>query len=142
MSATQPRYGTVKAVYIISVAAELAGVHPQTLRTYERKGLIKPARTAGGTRRYSAKDVARVRLIQDLTQGDGVNLAGVLRILELQDEIDRLSEKLDHAREAIEEVKAEARRLVAEASQRSGTEIVLYRPHAIEPHPTAGRRRG
>ena len=141
MSATQPRYGTVKAVYIISVAAELAGVHPQTLRTYERKGLIKPARTAGGTRRYSAKDVARVRLIQDLTQGDGVNLAGVLRILQMQDEIDRLTERLDQARDTIEEVKAEARRLVAEAAQRSGTEIVLYRPHAIEPHPTAGRRR-
>ena len=139
--ATQVRYGSVKAVYIISVAAELAGVHPQTLRTYERKGLIKPARTAGGTRRYSAKDVARVRLIQELTQGDGVNLAGVMRILELQDEIDRLSEKLDQARETIEQVKTEARRLVAEASQRTGTEIVLYRPHAIEPHPSAGRRR-
>ena len=140
--AAQTRYGNVSAVYIISVAAELAGVHPQTLRTYERKGLIKPARTSGGTRRYSAKDVARVRLIQDLTQGDGINLAGVLRILELQDEIDRLGEKLDEARESIEQVKTEARRLVAEASQRSGTDIVLYRPHAIEPHPHAGRRRG
>ena len=137
-----PPYGTVRAVYIISVAAELAGVHPQTLRTYERKGLIKPARTAGGTRRYSAKDVQRVRLIQELTQGDGVNLAGVLRILELQDEIDRLSEKLDQARDAIEQVKSEARRLVDEATQRSGTAIVLYRPHAIEPHPhAAGRSR-
>lgn len=141
MSATQTRYGTVKAVYIISVAAELAGVHPQTLRTYERKGLIKPARTAGGTRRYSAKDVARVRLIQELTQGDGVNLAGVLRILQMQDEIDRLNEQLEQSQEMIEQIKADARRLVAEASQRTGTEIVLYRPHAIEPHPSAGRRR-
>src|SRR5680860_1248090 len=81
------------AVYIISIAAELAGVHPQTLRTYERKGLLKPARTAGGTRRYSARDVERVRLIQELTQGEGVNLAGVLRILALQDELEVLVEQ-------------------------------------------------
>src|SRR3712207_525851 len=138
---TAIRYAGVKAVYIISVAAELAGVHPQTLRTYERKGLLKPARTAGGTRRYSAKDVDRVRLIQELTQGDGVNLAGVMRILQMQDEIDRLNDELDRAREQVEEVRAEARELVAEALRRTGTEIVLYRPHAIEPHPVAGRRR-
>lgn len=139
MTAAQ-RVGGVKAVYIISVAAELAGVHPQTLRTYERKGLIKPARTAGGTRRYSAKDVDRVRLIQDLTQGDGVNLAGVLRILVMQDEIDRLREQLEQARDEVDEVRAESRRLVAEAMRRTGTEIVLYRPSAIEPHPLASRR--
>ena len=78
MASAQVHFTSRKAVYIISVAAELAGVHPQTLRTYERKGLLKPARTAGGTRRYSAKDVDRVRLIQDLTQGEGINLAGVI----------------------------------------------------------------
>lgn len=133
--------GNVRAVYIISVAAELAGVHPQTLRTYERKGLLKPARTSGGTRRYSARDVDRVRLIQELTQGEGVNLAGVLRILKMQDEIDRLTSELDQAQEALEQVRAEARRAVAEASRRTGTEIVLYRPSAIEPHPDASRRR-
>ena len=133
-------YGNIRAVYIISVAAELAGVHPQTLRTYERKGLLKPARTAGGTRRYSARDVARVRLIQELTQGEGVNLAGVLRILQMQDEIDRLNDALDDARETVDAVRAEARRAVAEANRRSGTEIVLYRPPAIEPHPQASRR--
>jgi MerR family transcriptional regulator/heat shock protein HspR len=131
----------IKAVYIISVAAELAGVHPQTLRTYERKGLIKPARTSGGTRRYSAKDVDRVRLIQELTQGDGVNLAGVLRILAMQDEIDRLGEEVAQARRDVEAVKAEARRLVSDAVRRSSTELVLYRPSAIEPHPLASRRR-
>lgn len=142
MAAAQTRYAGVKAVYIISVAAELAGVHPQTLRTYERKGLIKPARTAGGTRRYSAKDVDRVRLIQELTQGEGVNLAGVLRILAMQDEIDHLNEEVAQAREEVEAVRAESRRLVAEAVRRSGTEIVLYRPSAIEPHPMSARRQG
>lgn len=133
--------GSVRAVYIISVAAELAGVHPQTLRTYERKGLLKPARTSGGTRRYSARDVARVQLIQELTQGEGVNLAGVLRILQMQDEIDRLNDELDQAQRTVEKVRADARRAIAEATRRTGTDIVLYRPTAIEPHPHASRRR-
>ena len=124
------------AVYIISVAAELAGVHPQTLRTYERKGLLKPARTSGGTRRYSERDVQRVRLIQELTQGEGVNLAGVMRILQLQDEVEALSDQLDRTRQRIEQVRQEARQALAEALQRTGTDIVLYRPQTgtIERH--------
>lgn len=132
-----------RAVYIISVAAELAGVHPQTLRTYERKGLLKPARTSGGTRRYSERDVERVRLIQELTQGEGVNLAGVLRILALQDEIEALQDQLDRTERRIEAVREEARDALREATRRTSTEIVLYRPtgSAIERHPTAGRRR-
>jgi MerR family transcriptional regulator/heat shock protein HspR len=128
------------AVYIISVAAELAGVHPQTLRTYERKGLLKPARTAGGTRRYSQRDVDRVRLIQELTQGEGVNLAGVLRILALQDEVDALSDRIEQAQRDLDAVRAEARRTLAEALRSTGRELVLYRRNEIEPHPTAGRR--
>ena len=139
--AASPGVGNVRAVYIISVAAELAGVHPQKLRTYERKGLLKPARTSGGTRRYSARDVARVQLIQELTQGEGVNLAGVLRILEMQDEIDRLNDELDEAERTVEKVRSEARRAINEATRRTGTEIVLYRPSAIEPHPYASRGR-
>ena len=78
-----------RAVYIISVAAELAGVHPQTLRIYERKGLLHPQRTAGNTRRYSEQDIERLRSIQELTQL-GVNLAGVKRIMELESEVSRL----------------------------------------------------
>jgi len=128
------------AVYIISVAAELAGVHPQTLRTYERKGLLKPARTSGGTRRYSDRDVARVRLIQELTQGEGVNLAGVLRILALQDEVDALVAELEDARREVEQVRMEARAALAEALRRTGTEIVLYRPAQIEPARASRRR--
>lgn len=123
-----------RAVYIISVAAELAGVHPQTLRTYERKGLLKPARTAGGTRRYSDRDVERVQLIQELTQGEGVNLAGVMRILELQDRIEQLQEELDRTEERVEQARTEARAALREALGRSGRELVVYRPTAIERH--------
>ncbi|WP_370324939.1 heat shock protein transcriptional repressor HspR [Euzebya sp.] len=131
-----------RAVYIISVAAELAGVHPQTLRTYERRGLIKPARTSGGTRRYSPKDVERVQLIQELTQGDGINLAGVLRILDLQDRLDEMSERLDRARDEVEQVKAEAREALREVKAASRHEIVLYRTPEIERHRSGrGRRR-
>ncbi len=128
------------AVYVISVAAELAGVHPQTLRTYERKGLLRPARTSGGTRRYSERDVQRVLLIQELTQGEGVNLAGVERILELQDRLDALQERLDEAQQAAEEIRDDAREALREALQRTGTELVLYRPSAIERHRGVSRR--
>jgi MerR family transcriptional regulator/heat shock protein HspR len=72
-----------RAVYVISVAAELAGVHPQTLRIYERKGLVDPARTAGGSRRYSDADISQLRRIQELTN-EGLNLAGVQKVLELE----------------------------------------------------------
>lgn len=84
------------AVYVISVAAELAGVHPQTLRIYERKGLIEPERTPGRSRRYSESDIALLRRIQELTTA-GVNLAGVARILELESRVAELEEQLDHA---------------------------------------------
>lgn len=93
------------AVYIISVAAELAGVHPQTLRIYERKGLIEPFRTPGGTRRYSDEDLARLGLIQELTS-EGVNLEGVRRILELQIDNDRLRSQVDRLRRLLGEAEA------------------------------------
>jgi MerR family transcriptional regulator/heat shock protein HspR len=78
-----------RAIYIISVAAELAGVHPQTLRVYERKGLLQPQRTQGNTRRYSERDIAQLRKIQELTH-EGINLAGVMRIMELENQVERL----------------------------------------------------
>ena len=77
-----------RAVYVISVAAELAGLHPQTLRIYERKGLVDPARTGGGSRRYSDDDIAQLRRIQELTS-EGLNLAGVQKVLELEAELAR-----------------------------------------------------
>lgn len=94
-----------EAVYIISVAAELAGVHPQTLRIYERKGLIEPFRTPGGTRRYSDEDLARLGLIQELTAA-GVNLEGVRRILTLQNENVRLRGQVERLRRLLGEAEA------------------------------------
>ena len=91
-----------QAIYIISVAAELAGVHPQTLRVYERKGLLQPSRTSGNTRRYSRKDIELLRRIQDLTN-EGINLAGVMRILELEDEIARLRTRAARTSAQLEE---------------------------------------
>jgi MerR family transcriptional regulator/heat shock protein HspR len=101
------------AVYVISVAAELAGVHPQTLRIYERKGLLGPARTLGGSRRYSDQDIELLRRIQELTS-EGLNLEGVRRVLELEDEVARLRQELERAkaeaRAAVEEVHRQYRR--------------------------------
>ena len=84
-----------RAVYIISVAAELAGVHPQTLRTYERLGLLRPQRTSGNTRRYSERDIERLRLIQELTQQEGVNLAGVKLIMAMRAEIEEIQRRTE-----------------------------------------------
>ncbi|MGC8481892.1 MAG: heat shock protein transcriptional repressor HspR [Acidimicrobiales bacterium] len=92
------RSGRVRAVYVISVAAELSGMHPQTLRIYERKGLLDPARTGGGSRRYSEEDIAKLRRIQDLTNA-GVNLEGVRRIMELEEQVRSLREEMNDLRE-------------------------------------------
>lgn len=98
---------SARAVFVISVAAELAGMHPQTLRIYERKGLIDPARTPGGTRRYSQEDIERLQLIQEMT-AEGMNLEGVRRVLALQEENRRLKKKLDRLRDKIEEMEEAA----------------------------------
>ena len=94
------------AVYVISVAAELAGVHPQTLRIYERKGLLDPERTSGGSRRFSDEDLERLRHIQELTS-TGLNLEGVRRVLQLESELARLRDELVQVRaQALEAVAA------------------------------------
>ena len=97
------------AVYVISVAAELAGVHPQTLRIYERKGLLGPARTLGGSRRYSDQDIELLRRIQELTS-TGLNLEGVKRVIELEAEVSRLQQELLDARAEIREAVASVHR--------------------------------
>jgi MerR family transcriptional regulator/heat shock protein HspR len=101
------------AVYVISVAAELAGVHPQTLRIYERKGLLGPARTLGGSRRYSDMDIELLRRIQQLTAA-GLNLEGVRRVIELEAEVARLHQEVAEARAearlAVEQVHRHYRR--------------------------------
>ena len=109
-----------RAVFVISVAAELTGMHPQTLRIYERKGLLDPARTVGNSRRYSEDDLDRLRRIQDLTS-EGLNLAGVKRVLELEVEVDRLQAELeraqDEARAAVERTHRRYRRELVPLSQ-------------------------
>ena len=82
-------------VYVISIAAQLSGLHPQTLRQYDRLGLVSPGRAGGGSRRYSLRDIQLLREIQRLSQEEGVNLAGIKRILELEEELDALRAQLD-----------------------------------------------
>ena len=98
-----------QAVYVISVAAELAGMHPQTLRIYERKGLLEPARTAGGNRRYSDEDIERLRRISDLA-AEGMNLAGIRRVMELEEEVLRLRAELERATAVATDAVADAER--------------------------------
>ena len=98
-----------RAVYVISVAAELAGVHPQTLRIYERKGLVLPARTGGGSRRYSDADIEQLQQIQRLTD-EGLNLAGVKRVIELEAEVERLQQELADLQQASAQAIADAER--------------------------------
>jgi MerR family transcriptional regulator/heat shock protein HspR len=110
--------------YMISVAAELVGMHPQTLRVYEEKGLVRPRRTAGNTRLYSEADLERLRLIQRLTTELGLNLAGVEAVLELEAEVGRMQARMERLeremREAIEQVHRQYRR-----------ELVLYDPSQL-----------
>jgi MerR family transcriptional regulator, heat shock protein HspR len=104
-----------QAIYIISVAAELAGVHPQTLRVYERKGLLQPQRTQGNTRRYSEEDIERLRRIQELTQ-EGINLAGVMRIMELEAELSRWRQRYDQVVDEIETLQEQVEDIVRSRS--------------------------
>jgi len=105
-----------RALYVISVAAELAGVHPQTLRIYERKGLIEPQRTSGRSRRYSDRDIALLRRIQELTRA-GVNLAGVQRIMELEERLTVAQRAAARLRDDLERARREQRRDLVPLSQ-------------------------
>ncbi len=125
-------------VFVISVAAQLAGMHAQTLRQYDRLGLVSPGRTPGGGRRYSPRDVALLREVQRLSQEDGVNLAGIKRIIELESQVDALQ---DRVRELLHELEvSEARRMAAESAvppgyrrdlvplSAPGSALVVWRP--------------
>ncbi len=119
-----------RAVYVISVAAELAGVHPQTLRIYERKGLLEPSRTAGGSRRYSETDLERLQRIAELTE-DGLNLAGVKRVLALEEELDALQLQVDELHERLE---------VLSEHERAQRRDLVPLDHAIAPFRQYGPR--
>ena len=107
--------------YMISVAADLVGMHPQTLRIYEAKGLIRPKRTSGNTRLYSEADVERLRLIQQLTTELGLNLAGVEQVLHMQDEIARMRRRL-------ERFEREMRNAIKEVERQYKRELVVWKP--------------
>jgi len=115
---------TTRAVFVISVAAELAGMHPQTLRIYERKGLLEPFRTPGGTRRYSQDDIERLQLIQELTS-QGLNLEGVRRVLALQAENRTLKRKLDKLRDKLDDLEEEMDQKLEDVHKSYRHEIVL-----------------
>jgi len=115
---------STRAVFVISVAAELAGMHPQTLRIYERKGLLYPFRTPGGTRRYSQEDIEQLQLIQELTS-QGLNLVGVKRVLSLQEENRRLKKKLNRLRDKLEELEEATEKQLEDLERSYRHEIVL-----------------
>lgn len=137
-------------VFVISVAAELAGMHAQTLRQYDRLGLVTPQRTRGGGRRYSARDIARLREVQRLSQEEGVSLAGIERIMQLELQLDALRSRvaeLTAQNEALERTVRSARRVFAAGAAGevtvlppgrrprqvpSSTALVLWRPRADE----------
>ncbi|WP_017585926.1 heat shock protein transcriptional repressor HspR [Nocardiopsis ganjiahuensis] len=111
-----PAFGADAPVYVISVAAELAGMHPQTLRQYDRLGIVSPGRTSGRGRRYSMRDVRTLREVQRLSQEEGINLAGIKRILELQHEVEQLREQVFHLANELEA----ARRAVSRRGRPEG----------------------
>jgi MerR family transcriptional regulator, heat shock protein HspR len=112
--------------FLISVAAELAGMHAQTLRTYDRLGLVSPRRTSGGGRRYSQNDVELLREVQRLSQDEGVNLAGIKRIIELTNQVEALQSRLKEMAEEIALLRANQRRDVAVVPK--STALVVWQP--------------
>src|SRR5205085_4493897 len=119
---------TSRGVFMISVAAELAEMHPQTLRMYEARGLIEPKRSPKGTRLYSNEDVARLRRIQEMTAELGMNLAGVERVFELEAELARMSARMQALERRADEVKAEMEAEIECVRRQFRAELVPYRP--------------
>jgi MerR family transcriptional regulator/heat shock protein HspR len=112
--------------FLISVAAELAGMHAQTLRTYDRLGLVSPQRSSGGGRRYSQRDVDLLREVQRLSQDEGVNLAGIKRIIELTNQVEALQSRVREMAQEIEHLRARQRRDIAVVPK--STAVVVWQP--------------
>jgi MerR family transcriptional regulator, heat shock protein HspR len=131
--ASSPESG--RGVYMISVAAELAGMHPQTLRIYEARGLITPKRSPKNTRLYSQEDVERLRRIQELTTELGMNLAGVERVFELEAEVDRMRRRLRNLERQAERVQKDLSAEIERVRRSVKRELVIYEPpsHALMP---------
>ncbi|BBY85079.1 heat shock protein transcriptional repressor HspR [Mycolicibacterium tokaiense] len=114
--------------FLISVAAELAGMHAQTLRTYDRLGLVSPQRSSGGGRRYSQRDVDLLREVQRLSQDEGVNLAGIKRIIELTNQVEALQSRVQELTSEVEALRTNQRRDVATRSP--STALVVWQPRS------------
>ena len=127
-------------LFMISVAAELAGMHPQTLRIYERRGLVHPQRSAKNTRRYSRRDVERLRRIHELA-GSGLNLAGIERVLEMEDRLDALTREVDLLQARLAQAAQERRRAVAEVEREHRFDLVPLPSAAMVPVSRRRRRR-
>ena len=117
-----------RPVYMISVAAGLAGMHPQTLRIYEQRGLIEPNRSPKGTRLYSQEDVERLRRIQELTSELGMNLAGVERVFELEDELEQMRRRMDRLERRAAQMRRQFEEEVARVRRSFRRELVPYQP--------------
>ena len=117
-----------QGVYMISVAAELAGMHPQTLRIYEARGLITPKRSAGKTRLYSQEDVERLRRIQELTSEMGMNLAGVEKVFELEEELEKMQTRMDKLKAQQEDLERQMATEIENVKRQFRAEIVPYQP--------------
>ncbi|MDQ1708901.1 MAG: MerR family transcriptional regulator, heat shock protein HspR [Frankiaceae bacterium] len=131
-----------RPVYVISVAAELAGMHPQTLRAYDRQGLVTPGRATGRGRRYSERDVALLREVQRLSQDEGVNLAGVKRILELEAHVTALRARLAELQADLAAAEAEAARREADVHKSYRRELVPLNRSLVIWKPERRDRRG
>jgi MerR family transcriptional regulator/heat shock protein HspR len=132
-----------QGVYMISVAAELAGMHPQTLRIYEARGLITPKRSAGKTRLYSQEDVDRLRRIQELTSEMGMNLAGVEKVFELEEEIEKMRARMARLQAKSDELEQEMADELERVKRSFRAEIVRYEPPGSALDPVRRlRRRG
>jgi MerR family transcriptional regulator/heat shock protein HspR len=132
----QPRDSS-RGVYMISVAADLAGMHPQTLRIYESRGLITPKRSPKNTRLYSEEDVERLRRIQELTTDLGMNLAGVEKVFELEREIERLRRRMRNLERAAARVQRELEAEIERVRRSAKRELVVYEPPSRALAPTA-----
>ncbi len=143
-SKKQPNEQAPRALFMISIAASLAGMHPQTLRIYEQKGLVTPARTPKNTRLYSQEDISRLRYIQKLTSEMGMNLAGVEKVIELEGQIKDLQQNIDALRQEVKQATEKLRRDV-EAVHRSYRRELMLLPKneiALRKRSRAGRRPG
>ena len=123
---TAPKESRDSRTFLISVAAELAGMHAQTLRTYDRLGLVSPQRSSGGGRRYSERDVELLREVQRLSQDEGVNLAGIKRIIELTNQVEALQSRLQEMAQELDSLRTGPRRDLAVMPK--STALVVWKP--------------